>query len=231
MIRDELPRAAQRKLDAFKRSGSHLCSLVENSSRYKGIELFRRLNLALVDLLSTGLRLPALDPWADEPEEDEEDDGNSANNTPVPASIWKVDAEDLRLEAHMADYKRARELLEPSFAGHDFHRLVFDPYSPNPTQREDMTASLSDHLADIYAGIQSERRADEVDSNLREPPYERAWQWKFTFEAHWCAYHILPAITALTFLLHHYWDEDHGWSEVWQPELRSSELPAPDSKD
>ena len=225
MILDQLAPSDLRRLRAFRRVARKYCRAIEHAADHTEVEFLRTLNDLIAELWWRGQQLPDLDPWEDEPDDDEEEppDGDEPNQV----LSQTLPEPDLDVSAHLADHWKAHSLLQPILASHDYHRLVFDPYSPDDRQRESVTASLSNHLADIYAGIKENLRDDHESTrdDAFEPPYVRAWQWRFSFYSHWGLYHLLPAMNAIAWLLSSYWNDDYGWEEVWQPPPNACELP------
>jgi hypothetical protein len=182
----------------------------------------KELHTTLAELYWRGLTLPETDPWPDNSDNDDLEEELAAVEHRA-ADLGKPDfleriKDDPAHQAHMADYRRARDLLDSKFEGRDFHRLVFDPYSPDDSQRDAVTASLSDHLADIYAGIRDLFRRESTESQI-----EWIWQARLQLTELWGLTDVLPAVTALGWLVYQYWDDyDEKWTEVWTPPPRKS---------
>ncbi len=81
MILDQLAPSDLRRLRAFRRVARKYCRAIEHAADHTEVEFLRTLNDLIAELWWRGQQLPDLDPWEDEPDDDEEEppDGDEPN--------------------------------------------------------------------------------------------------------------------------------------------------------
>jgi hypothetical protein len=212
----------QDTIRAFLDVARRFCDEVEHAADSSDIEFLRRMLLTLPELYWRGQTLPVISPWADDDDEEEDEEELETEQPAGAVSLQDVLREaqkDPRHIGHMGRYTKAHDALAALLEGHDFHCMVFDPYSPEDRMRESIPASISDHLADVYSGIY-----DQFDEEAQVNALEWNWHWRWAIEHNWGQMDILPALRAIAWLVDYWDDDEQTWRETWNPPPHSCSI-------
>lgn len=190
-------------IDACAESFRRFVSLIDQVKALETIDFLKQLDVLLIELYLATRRLPEVDDWYPEDDDDEDERADDADFVD-----WSV-VRERRTDMNRY-YSRVQPILSRKFAAVDAYWEVFDPYGHLATSRitvgqdERLIALLSDDLGDIY---EESRWLDGYESGDVARIQESAWQWRESTDRH-TGEHFTGAMRAVRALIY-----DH--EELW----------------
>jgi hypothetical protein len=170
-------------LERFAPLAAAYCAFIERHADFAADALLQEAHRHLAGLYAAGLALPSTDVLFDEDDETIEDD-----ECETPPFDGPPDPDRFPSDEWMTLFRELGAQIGPA----NSYREIFDPYEPvDAEDAEEVTGSLADDLADVYADLRTGLLKWE-----RGESGEALWEWRFGLDHHW-GEHATGAMRAL----------------------------------